>query len=147
MPLPGNKQRSALAMIGSHGIQRSPRRNERGLETMFVRDGIAPSPQLFRGSLHLPSRARPGTPPANGPFGFRQTQGPFRRVAETLAATRGKMTMIGNFAGREGFRRAQQQVILQNVKSGPVRSLGFLVAPLPQLAQNGGSAPTEFSRA
>ncbi len=132
--LPRRQKNAASTFVGSDGIQRAARRYKRRLEAVLICDCVPAPPQRFGRLLHLLSRTRPDPAAANGPGGFRQVQRLFGRIAKCLAAARRKMAKVGSFTRGKSLRGLQQQVVLQNVERGPIRSLCLLFAPLPKLA-------------
>src|SRR6266404_5897675 len=116
-PLPGNKERVAPTLIRDQGIDRAARSDQRWFQPMLVRHRVAAPAQFFRGAFHFPRRPR--SPPfrASRPFGLRQIEAAFSRLAKTLATARGKVAIIGDFTGSELFRRPEELVVLQNVES------------------------------
>ncbi len=53
------------------------------------------------------------------------------------------MLVIRRFAGCELLRREYKLAILQNVKRWTIGRFGFLIAPVPEFAQNRGRSPTQ----
>src|SRR5437588_8154163 len=143
--LPRDEQRLSLALIRRHRVERAARCDQRRLQPMRNRHRVPAPAQFFRSPLHLPRR--PGSPAfcPDRPFRFGQPQTALRRLAKTLPASRRKMPVIGNFTGDKFFGSPNEEMILQDVESGSIRSLRFLVAPLPQFAQDRTGAAAELA--
>src|SRR5256885_8680314 len=94
MPLPGDKERVAPALIRNQGIDCPAWRDQRRLKPVLIRHRVAAPAQFLRRAFHLPRRPR--SPPfwAQGPFGLRQIEAAFSRLEEPLAAAWRKVAGI-----------------------------------------------------